>query len=94
MSSTEIRQSHATGRPSAGTVDMKLEVVVIPVSDVDRAKDFYVGLGWRLDADLGRSDVPDRPAHPAGLGMLDPVRHGRQAAAPGSAIHLTWSSPT
>ncbi|HBR46787.1 MAG TPA: glyoxalase, partial [Afipia sp.] len=31
--------------------DMKLEVVVIPVSDVDRAKSFYGGLGWRLDAD-------------------------------------------
>src|ERR1700682_4660198 len=33
-------------------VDMKLEVVVIPVSDVDRAKDFYGRLGWRLDADF------------------------------------------
>jgi catechol 2,3-dioxygenase-like lactoylglutathione lyase family enzyme len=33
--------------------DMKLEVVVLPVADVDRAKDFYEGLGWRLDADLG-----------------------------------------
>jgi len=32
-------------------VDMKLEVVVVPVSDVDKAKDFYQGLGWRLDAD-------------------------------------------
>jgi len=36
----------------APTADMKLEVVVIPVSDVDRAKRFYGGLGWRLDADL------------------------------------------
>jgi catechol 2,3-dioxygenase-like lactoylglutathione lyase family enzyme len=33
-------------------VDLKLEVVVIPVADVDRAKDFYAGLGWRLDADF------------------------------------------
>ena len=33
-------------------VDMKLEVVVIPVSDVDRAKAFYTNLGWRLDADF------------------------------------------
>ena len=32
---------------------MKLETVVIPVSDVDRAKAFYESLGWRLDADLG-----------------------------------------
>jgi catechol 2,3-dioxygenase-like lactoylglutathione lyase family enzyme len=37
------------GRPA---IDLKLEVVVIPVSDVDRAKDFYAGLGWRLDADF------------------------------------------
>jgi catechol 2,3-dioxygenase-like lactoylglutathione lyase family enzyme len=36
----------------AKTVDMKLEVIVIPVSDVDRAKRFYGGLGWRLDADF------------------------------------------
>ena len=42
--------------PSAGTVDMKLEVVVIPVADVDRAKRFYGGLGWRLDADFAASD--------------------------------------
>jgi catechol 2,3-dioxygenase-like lactoylglutathione lyase family enzyme len=34
-------------------VDVKLEVVVLPVADVDRAKAFYEGLGWRLDADLG-----------------------------------------
>jgi catechol 2,3-dioxygenase-like lactoylglutathione lyase family enzyme len=33
-------------------MDMKLEVVVLPVADVDRAKEFYVGLGWRLDADF------------------------------------------
>ena len=33
-------------------MDMKLEVVVLPVSDVDRAKAFYQGLGWRLDADF------------------------------------------
>ena len=33
-------------------MDMRLEVVVLPVSDVDRAKEFYVGLGWRLDADF------------------------------------------
>jgi catechol 2,3-dioxygenase-like lactoylglutathione lyase family enzyme len=38
--------------PSAGMADMKLEVVVIPVADVDRAKRFYGDLGWRLDADF------------------------------------------
>jgi len=42
--------------PSAGSVDMKLEVVVIPVADVDRAKRFYSNLGWRLDADFAASD--------------------------------------
>src|ERR1700722_10437506 len=38
------------------TFDMKFEVAIIPVSDVDRAKRFYEGLGWRLDADFVRSD--------------------------------------
>lgn len=42
--------------PKAGTVDMKLEVVVIPVSDVDRAKRFYEDLGWKLDVDFVRVD--------------------------------------
>ncbi|MEV6286121.1 VOC family protein [Kribbella sp. NPDC051770] len=37
-------------------MDMKLEVVVVPVSDVDRAKDFYTTLGWRLDADIATDD--------------------------------------
>ena len=51
MSSTS-----ASGNPSvqtgAGTIDMKLEVVTLPVSDVDRAKGFYQNLGWRMDADI------------------------------------------
>src|SRR5262245_60640941 len=42
---------------SGKRVDFKLEVVVIPVSDVDRAKRFYGGLGWRLDADFPVSDA-------------------------------------
>src|ERR1700734_2401884 len=41
---------------SAADLDMKLEVVVIPVSDVDRAKEFYSRLGWRLDADRTAGD--------------------------------------
>ena len=45
MSSTMMSNEHATQIPSAATVDMKLEVVVIPVSDVDRAKRFYGELG-------------------------------------------------
>jgi catechol 2,3-dioxygenase-like lactoylglutathione lyase family enzyme len=52
MSSAQMSNEHATQMPSAGMVDTKLEVVVIPVSDVDRAKRFYGSLGWRLDADF------------------------------------------
>src|SRR4029450_8214714 len=52
MSSTQMSNEHATRTPAAGMVDMKLEVVVIPVSDVDRAKRFYGDTGWRLDADF------------------------------------------
>jgi catechol 2,3-dioxygenase-like lactoylglutathione lyase family enzyme len=56
MSTTQVRSETAIETSKARTVDMKLEVVVIPVSDVDRAKGFYGGLGWRLDADFIRSD--------------------------------------
>ena len=52
MNSTRTSSELATPSSSAGTVDLKLEVVVIPVSDVDRAKRFYGSLGWRLDADF------------------------------------------
>ena len=52
MSSTEARSGTPSGSPSVETVDLKLEVVVIPVADVDRAKEFYGRLGWRLDADF------------------------------------------
>ena len=51
MSSTPT-SNDAAQVPSAAKVDLKLEVVVIPVSDVDRAKRFYGGLGWRPDADF------------------------------------------
>jgi catechol 2,3-dioxygenase-like lactoylglutathione lyase family enzyme len=57
MSSTQVRSETATEIPRARTVDMKLEVVVIPVSDVDRAKRFYSNLGWRLDADFVKGDA-------------------------------------
>jgi len=48
--------SAAVGTPNVPGVDMKLEVIVVPVSDVDRAKAFYGGLGWRLDADFASDD--------------------------------------
>ena len=66
----------APSRTSA--IDMKLEVVVIPVSDVDRAKEFYARLGWRLDADFASgSDYPRDPVHAAGLRLLGHLRQER-----------------
>jgi catechol 2,3-dioxygenase-like lactoylglutathione lyase family enzyme len=56
MSSTPMSSERATRTPPAGMVDTKLEVVVVPVSDVERAKRFYGNLGWRLDADFSVGD--------------------------------------
>jgi catechol 2,3-dioxygenase-like lactoylglutathione lyase family enzyme len=56
MSSTQVRSETAIATPRARKVDMKLEVVVIPVSDVERAKRFYGDLAWRLDADFVAGD--------------------------------------
>ena len=52
MSSAQVSSEGATTVPDTAATDMKLEVIVIPVSDVDRAKRFYESLGWRLDADF------------------------------------------
>jgi catechol 2,3-dioxygenase-like lactoylglutathione lyase family enzyme len=52
MASTDSSSGTATRTPEVDTVDFDLEVVTLPVSDVDRAKSFYVELGWRLDADM------------------------------------------
>src|ERR1700722_17825983 len=51
MSTNAVRGKEATSEVKAAPVDLKFEIVVIPVSDVDRAKEFYARLGWRLDAD-------------------------------------------
>ena len=56
MSADESRHEGMTTTANAGRADMKLEVAVLPVSDVDRAKRFYLDLGWRLDADFTRKD--------------------------------------
>jgi catechol 2,3-dioxygenase-like lactoylglutathione lyase family enzyme len=52
MSSTGLSMEGSTAGPDVGVCDMKLEVVTLPVADVDRAKRFYEGLGWRCDADI------------------------------------------
>ena len=70
---------------------MKLEVVVLPVADVDRAKDFYVGLGWRLDADVaGDDDFRVVQVTPPGSGCSVIFGAEVTAAAPGSVqgLHL------
>ena len=56
MTSTQVSSNGASEVPGTPLVDMRLEVVLLPVSDVDRAKDFYAGLGWRLDADFPVGD--------------------------------------
>jgi catechol 2,3-dioxygenase-like lactoylglutathione lyase family enzyme len=56
MRSTQTKNAAASGVPSAVSFDMSLELVVIPVSDVDRAKRFYSDLGWRLDLDFKDGD--------------------------------------
>ena len=57
MTSSDASGSTSAEMPEAGTIDMKLEVVTLPVSDVDRAKRFYQSLGWRLDADIAVGDA-------------------------------------
>jgi len=75
--------------PSAGTVDMKLEVVVVPVSDVDRAKRFYSNLGWRLDADFAAGHGWRAVQFtPPGSGCSVIFGKNVTAAAPGSAQGL------
>jgi catechol 2,3-dioxygenase-like lactoylglutathione lyase family enzyme len=52
MSSADTSSETAAASPPVKPGEFRFEVVVLPVSDVDRAKDFYAGLGWRLDADV------------------------------------------
>ena len=54
--STEVGSTSSTQTAELGTIDMALEVVTVPVSDVDRAKGFYQSLGWRLDADFAAGE--------------------------------------
>jgi catechol 2,3-dioxygenase-like lactoylglutathione lyase family enzyme len=56
MTGIDVSSDTSTRSPGAATLDMRLEVVVVPVSDVDRAKRFYEALGWRLDADFATGD--------------------------------------
>jgi catechol 2,3-dioxygenase-like lactoylglutathione lyase family enzyme len=94
MSSTQVRNETANEIPRARRVDMKLEVVVIPVSDVDRAKRFYGGLGWRLDADFVTGDAfRGVQFTPPGSSCSIHFGRGVTSAVPGSAqgLHLVVS---
>jgi catechol 2,3-dioxygenase-like lactoylglutathione lyase family enzyme len=89
MSITQERSETAIETPTARTVDMKFEIVVIPVSDVDRAKRFYGNLGWRLDADFAAGDdYRVIQFTPPGSGCSVIFGKNVTAAAPGSARGL------
>jgi len=89
MSSTGARTETSMEAPEVGTIDMNLEVVTLPVSDVDRAKRFYQSLGWRLDVDLAAGDdfraVQLTPPHSQ---CSISFGKGLTAAEPGSADRL------
>jgi catechol 2,3-dioxygenase-like lactoylglutathione lyase family enzyme len=89
MAETDASSAPASGTQSAQGVDMALEVVTLPVSDVDRAKQFYASLGWRLDADLSPNEnvrvVQFTPPHSQ---CSIHFGKGLTAAAPGAADRM------
>jgi catechol 2,3-dioxygenase-like lactoylglutathione lyase family enzyme len=89
MSSTDVGSSGSTEMAEPGTIDMGLEVVTLPVSDVERAKRFYESLGWRLDADLtGGDDFRALQFTPPHSQCSIHLGKGLTAAEPGSADRL------
>jgi AraC-like DNA-binding protein/catechol 2,3-dioxygenase-like lactoylglutathione lyase family enzyme len=88
MSPTATRSHDQTTDARVGKIAMKLEVITIPVSDVDRAKEFYGRLGWRLDADFVKGD--DRGIQFTPPGSQCSVHFGRNVTSvpPGSAQSL------
>jgi catechol 2,3-dioxygenase-like lactoylglutathione lyase family enzyme len=86
---SEVGSTDATSDASVARVDTKLEIVVIPVSDGDRAKEFYGRLGWRLDADYAADDnFRVIQFTPPGSGCSVIFGKNVTAAAPGSAQGL------
>jgi catechol 2,3-dioxygenase-like lactoylglutathione lyase family enzyme len=89
MSTKPVLTNAPAGNPNAVAVDMKFEIVVLPVSDVDRAKKFYAGLGWRLDADYDSGkDFRVIQFTPPGSGCSIIFGKNVTGAAPGSAQGL------
>ena len=92
MSSADTSTETATGSPPVKPGEMRLEVVVLAVSDVDRAKAFYERLGWRLDADLAVDDgYRVVQVTPPGSGCSVIFGTGVTSARPGSADGLQLS---
>jgi catechol 2,3-dioxygenase-like lactoylglutathione lyase family enzyme len=89
MSTSSATTKESLSGAKAAKVDVKLEVIVIPVSDVDRAKEFYGRLGWRLDADYDNGkDFRVIQFTPPGSGCSIIFGKNVTAAAPGSAQGL------
>lgn len=92
MSSVNVSTETTTASPPVKAGEMRLEVVVVPVSDVDRAKRFYEALGWRLDADLAVDDgYRVVQLTPPGSGCSIIFGTGVTAAPPGSSEGLQLS---
>jgi catechol 2,3-dioxygenase-like lactoylglutathione lyase family enzyme len=91
VSTTDV-PGHATTEAIGSHVETALEAVVIAVSDVDRAKAFYEGLGWRLDADLGGGDFRIVQFTPPGSACSIQFGAGLTGAEPGSALNLLVAS--
>jgi catechol 2,3-dioxygenase-like lactoylglutathione lyase family enzyme len=86
---TTVQNNEPITNMNTARVDMKLEVVIIPVSDVDRAKEFYARLGWRLDGDFTTGDDwRGVQFTPAGSGCSVIFGKNVTTAAPGSAQGL------
>jgi len=88
VSTTATPTKGAATDSRVGQSDLKLEVVVIPISDVDRAKEFYQSLGWRLDADFTTSDDHVLQFTPPGSECSIHFGTNLTSAAPGSAQML------
>ena len=85
----QVQTNGTAGEANVAKVDMKFEIVVIPVSDVDRAKEFYAKLGWRLDADYDYgNDFRVIQFTPPGSGCSVIFGKNVTGAAPGSAQGL------
>lgn len=89
MSTTATASRDATAAAGIGQVDMKLEVVTVPVSDIDRAKHFYESLGWRLDADF--KDGGDRAVQLTPPGSGCSIHLGKKRAGPAQGLFLVVS---